>query len=125
MRQVWRLRSAEETASITCSRAVSVSQWRPARILDTHRLVDGEGERQGVDGIATLGFGAAAAFQHDAADIVLGHLAAADGPLHVEEAALGLAAAEIDRDRAQPGIGHVLGLADGSANGTFRLNRDR
>ena len=44
---------------------------------------------------------------------------AADRPLHVEQPAFRLAAGEIDGDGAQPRVGHVLGLADGGADGAL------
>ena len=120
-RQVARLRKAGAIASITCSRAVSVSQCKPRGSLDAVGFVDREGERQSVDRVAPFGGDTGAAFHDDAADIVFRHRAAADRPLHVEQPAFRLAAGEVDVDGAKPRIGHVLGLADGGADRALSL----
>ena len=109
-------RSAPVAASMTCSRAVKVSQMQAARIGHALGLVGREGQRQGVDRFAAVALGARAALGDDAADVALLHRAPADRPLHVEQPAFRLAAGEVDGDVAQPRVGHVLGLADGGAD---------
>ena len=104
-----------------CRRAPSVVQNRPrgsstCSVSSTAKL-----KRQRMDRLASVGSRAGSAFVHHAADVAVRHGASADRPLHVEQARFGLAAAEVHGDRTQPGVGHVLGLADAGAHGFLRL----
>ena len=96
-----------------------------ARIDDTLRLVGRKSQRQGVDHFAPLRPGPGAALGHDAADVMLFDGAAVDRPLHVEQPRFRLAAGQVHRHRTQPGVGHVLGLADAGADrslGFFQID---
>ena len=101
---------------MTCSRAVSSSQNRPRgsatpSVWSTEKVSG----RAWID-FASFDAGARPALVHHAADVVLFHRASADRPLHVEQPRFGLAAGEVDGDRAEPRIRHVLGLADRGAD---------
>ncbi len=74
--------------------------------------INGEIQRQHMDRFPSIHFRSGAPLVQHAANIVLRHRAPADRPLHVEQARLRLAAGQIDGDRAQPDVGHVLRLPD-------------
>ena len=87
-----------------------------ARIDHVVGRIDGEIQRQDMDRFPAIDLRPAAALVQHAANIVLRHRAAADRPLHVEQARFRLTAGQIDGDGAQPGVGHVLGLPDAGAD---------
>ncbi len=74
-----------------------------------------------MDHFAAVALRPGAALGDHAADVALLDCAAADRPLHVQQPAFRLTAGEVDGDLVQPGVGHILGLADGGADRTLRL----
>ena len=92
-----------------------------AGVSDAVGVVDGEAEREDVDGVAAFVDGAVAAFVQDAAEILVADRAVAHRPLQVDLAADGRAAGEVDDDAAQVVLGHLLGGANGLEDGEAGL----
>ena len=84
-------------------------------------VVDGESQRQRMDRFAPVDRGAARGLRAPRGGCRSRHRAPADRPLHVEQPRFRLAAGQVDGDRAQPHVGHVLGLADAGADGLLGL----
>ena len=113
------VRNAVAAASITCSRAFSVVQNRPRG--STTWSVASTAKFNGRTWIGSLpSTSARPPLVHHTANIVLSHRSAADRPLHVEQPRLRLAAGQVDGDRAQPHVRHVLGLSDARSDRSLR-----